>query len=187
MPAASSFSRFPRVAVLPRQQRDGGAGELHLRALLDRLEVVLLQHVRDLVRQHAGELGLASHALEQAAGDEDVAARHGEGVELRRLQHAEAPRQVRPLGLRGEPAADVVDVALHALVRHQRRGAEQPRRDVLADLDLFLFVDLLRRLADVLGGVEQPVDVELRLRGQGRAQRAQREYRQPVHLPSSRG
>ena len=55
--------------------------------------------MRDLVRENTGELGLALHALHQAARHEDAAAGNREGIDLRRFQHAELPGQVRPLGL----------------------------------------------------------------------------------------
>jgi hypothetical protein len=97
------------------------------------------------------------------------------GVELRRLHHAELPWQVGALGLRREPAADAVHVALQVLVFRERRGAEQARGHVLADLDLLGLGDVGRRLDHVLGGVDQLVDVEaieieLRIRGSGAEQ-----------------
>ncbi|MNC87676.1 hypothetical protein D3C83_34180 [compost metagenome] len=145
--------------------------------------------MHDLVREHAGQLGLVAHLRHQPARDEDVPAGRGEGVQLRRVEHAELPRQVGALGLRGEPAADAVHVALQALVGDERRSAEQLRGELAADLDLLLFGDLAGGLADVLGGVDQPVEVqpELRLRRRGGGERQRGEQRgQPpgAHWPT---
>jgi hypothetical protein len=114
-----------------------------------------------------------------------VAARRGEGVELRRLQHAEAPGELGPLGLRGEPAPDLVHVALQRLVRGERRGAEQPRGHAAADLDLLLLLDAAGGLAHVLAEVEQPiqVQVELRLRGPAKSARQAKSARRLIRPP----
>ncbi len=86
---------------------------------------MLLHDVRDLVREHAGELALGcSSASMSPRRDEDVAARRGEGVDRRRLDDPEVPRQIGPPRVQREPAADVVDVVL--LLRALRRAA--PRR-----------------------------------------------------------
>src|SRR5688572_2535605 len=164
-----------RAGAILERHRHGIAGEAALRALLDRFQVVLAQDVHDLMAEHPGELGLVAHALEQAAGDENRAARHREGIDVGGLEHAELPRQVGTLGLRREPAADMVDVALHARVGHQRRRAQKARGDVLADRDLLGLVDFLHRLADVLHGLDHLVDVEarhaeLRLRAGGKGE-----------------
>src|SRR6185503_17013019 len=76
----------------------------------------------------------------------------------------ELPRQVGALGLQREPATDAIHVALQVLVLRQRRGAEQARRHVLADLDLLGLADVAGRLDDVLRRIDQLVDVELELR-----------------------
>jgi hypothetical protein len=55
----------------------------------------------------------------------------------------------------------VVDVALHAVVRHQRRRAEQARGHVAADADFLLLTDFGGRRDHVLCGVHQLVDVEV--------------------------
>src|SRR4028118_887218 len=46
--------------------------------------------VADLVPDHRDQLGLGGHVREQAAGDEDEAARQGEGVDRRIAGHAAA-------------------------------------------------------------------------------------------------
>ena len=69
---------------------------------------------------------VATKQLVKAAGDEDVAARRGEGVDLAVVDHAEGPRQVRAAAARGQPATDQVDPLLHRRVLHQRRGQGRP-------------------------------------------------------------
>ncbi len=156
---------------------------------LDRRELVLLQHVRDLVREDARQFRLVGEALHQAVRDHHRAPGHREGVDDVGVDHAESPRQVRALRLQGKPAADAVHVALQALVRVQPDGAEEPRGDAFAEGHLLLdgvllggLLDFRRHLERLLAEVEHAPQVELRLGGSRAGQRQRRE--QHPHEPS---
>ena len=69
-------------------------------------------HVPDLVPDHARQLSFAVQVGQDPARDVDIAARQGEGVDLRAVQDGECPCQVRPVGLGRQALADLVDVGL---------------------------------------------------------------------------
>jgi hypothetical protein len=78
---------FDRAAISATRER----GERHQqRALLvlEEARHVVLRHVRDLVREHARELGLVLREQDEAGVDADVAAGHRERVD-RRVGHGE--------------------------------------------------------------------------------------------------
>src|SRR3989344_2900691 len=66
----------------------------------------------DLVTQHGGEFGLGIEIGENPAGDVDVSARQGEGVDLRAVEHGEVKREMRAVALRRQFLADPLDVGL---------------------------------------------------------------------------
>ncbi len=177
------------AAAAPDLVGRGGLGSLGrgapARVGLDGRELVLLQHVRDLVGQDTGKLGLARQPLHQPVRDDHGAAGHREGVDDLGVDHAEGPRQVRPLGLRGEPAPHAIDVALQALVGIQPDGAQEARGDAVAQGHFLLDGVLLGRLLDLrrdLHGlpaeVDDAADVELGVRG-NRGQERQRGEEHP--------
>jgi len=124
------------------------------RLLPQRLQVVALGRVDDLVREDAGQFGLV-HPVDQSFGDEDEAARCSEGVEARIIQHGERPWQLRPAGLQCDPASELVQVALQRGVRVHRLAPEQHRGQLPAQLDLLGLVDrrvLSKQSHQVSGG-----------------------------------
>ena len=59
-------------------------------------------HMRHLVRQHRGELGVVVGERDQAAGDVELAVRQREGVDRGRVEDGDLVFQVRPLGGRDQ-------------------------------------------------------------------------------------
>ena len=83
--------------------------------------------VSDLVAHHAGELGLRVQVRQDAAGHVDEAARKCERVHHGVVHDAERPRQIGPLGRRGQPRAELFDPALHPRVGVEaHRGRDVP-------------------------------------------------------------
>ena len=66
---------------------------------------VARDHVRHLVRQHGGELGVVVGERDQAAGDVELAGRQREGVDRWRIEDGDLVVQVGPLG-RGDQLVD---------------------------------------------------------------------------------
>ena len=84
------------------------------RALLarERARHVVLRHVRDFVRQHRRELGLALRQQDETGVDADVAARQREGVD-RGIADGEELEVLTTLGHRGdEPMAELVQIVV---------------------------------------------------------------------------
>ena len=111
---------------LRRQHRADAEPDLRQHPLAHLVHAVARGDVADLVPEHARELRLVAHVGEDAAGDVDEAARQRERVHHVVVDDAEGPRQVGPLRLGGEPAAD--------------------RRHVLLDLAVVVEAELLRDL-----------------------------------------
>src|SRR5215831_18801485 len=108
--------------------------------------MMLLNHVRHLVAEHARKLALGMNALDQAARDEDVASWRGEGADRFGFQNTEVPWQIGPPGEHREPAPDARHVVFFRRVRIERRGAEQTLRDGLAHLDFLRLADVAEPL-----------------------------------------
>jgi len=144
--------------------------------------MVLADHMADLMAQHAGQFCLILQLPVEPLGQENVAARRREGVDVVAFDHAEMPGQIGPLALQGDPAADPVDIALQAVVAHQGCGAEQVAGDLLADAQFFFRRGLageqrleqqggrfiLRRGGGHRGGGRHRLNRRGRLRGSGR-------------------
>ncbi len=79
-----------------------------------------LGDVPDLVGEHGGEqvIVVADHLVE-AAGDEDVAAGRGEGVDGGAVEHTEAPGERGAVRVLGEGATDEVDAAQGGLIANE--------------------------------------------------------------------
>jgi hypothetical protein len=165
----------PRLRDLSAR-RNGGA-------FLHDGDVVALHDVPDLVAEHARELRFAVEDLVESPGDQHVAAGRRERVDRRTVDHAEMPRQVRALGLRGDPAPDAVDIGLQPRIRDQRRGAEHAPGHFAPDRDFFLLVHAARGGGKVLARAQYPADVERRSRGQpgGRRERRGADRGSPGH------
>ena len=82
---------------------------------------VARDHVRHLVRQHRGELGVVVGEREQAAGDVELAGRQREGVDRRRVEDRDLVFQVRPLGGRDQLVDGLLEHRLAAAGRRRRR------------------------------------------------------------------
>ena len=100
---------------------------------------VLLRDVRDLVAQHAGELGFGLDERERAARDVDEAARRRKRVDAIGIEHDEGPRQLWPRRLLGQHRADERDVFVNRRILHDAEALADLRADIAAELDLFLF------------------------------------------------
>ncbi len=72
--------------------------------------------VADFVAQDGGQLGLGIEHRQHAAGDVDVAAGQGEGVDLLAVEHGEAVNQILTVASGGEPLSHLLDVALESRV-----------------------------------------------------------------------
>ena len=77
-------------------------------------------HVRHLVRQHRGELGVVVGERDQAAGDVELAVRQREGVDRGRVEDGDLVFQLRPLG----GGDELVD----GLLQHRPARAGRDRR-----------------------------------------------------------
>ena len=120
---------------------DAGAG-----ILADGFQMVLLHHMADLMGQYAGELRLVGQAVDQAFGDEHVAAGCGKRVEAVVIENGEGPGQVGAAGLQADPASQLIDVALQLHVGMQGLAAQQNRGQLPADFHFLRRIDLRRRL-----------------------------------------
>ncbi len=91
--------------------------------------------VAGLVAQHAGDFRLVVGQRQQATGDVDIAARHGEGVDDIGIQHGELIIDIRPVGVGGNRFADALDIGLE-----RRIGIGTP--ELLEDFGVILLADL---------------------------------------------
>ena len=141
------------------------AGALQL-LLAQHFVMVALHHVAQLMRQHRGDLGIVLQQLVEAAGDQDVAAGRGEGVDFAVVDHPEGPRQFRAAAAGRQPAPDQVHPLLRGRVLEQRDGAEDAPCDHRPQFQ-FLLYDFLLRLADQLAaGGEHATEGGPHVRGQ---------------------
>ncbi|MCY1433597.1 hypothetical protein D9M71_496300 [compost metagenome] len=69
-----------------------------------------------LMPQHRRQLGLGVEIGEQAAMDIDVAARQGEGIEVRRIDHGEVIGEIAAMTVTGNPKPNLLDVGLEFFV-----------------------------------------------------------------------
>ena len=72
---------------------------------------VARDHMRHLVRQHRGELGVVVGERQQPARHVEAAVGQREGVDRGRIEDGDAVAQVRPLGGRDQPLDDLRDQA----------------------------------------------------------------------------
>ena len=95
------------------QPQKGGAEQADLRHLLggDSFGRMTRGHMADLMRQHAGQFGLAARQRQQAAGDVDIAARQREGVDDGGVQQGEAVVELGEFAELRQAPADAVDIA----------------------------------------------------------------------------
>ena len=115
-------------------------------------------HVRHLVRQHRGELGVVVGERDQAAGDVELAVRQREGVDRRRVEDGDLVFQLGPLGGGDELVDGLLQHVLHARVAID---AAIGRQDA--------------QMLALLGGGEEAL--LLRRRGGGRVGRASAAWR----------
>ena len=79
---------------------------------------MLLRDVRNLVAEHAGQLGFGLDQRERAARDVHEPARRRKRVDAVGVEHDERPRQLRPRRLLGQHRADERDVLVDRRVLH---------------------------------------------------------------------
>ena len=82
-------------------------------------------HMRHLVRQHRGELGVVVGERDQAAGDVELAVRQREGVDRGRVEDGDFVFQLRPLGRHDQLVDGLLQHLLHARARDRRRHTRQ--------------------------------------------------------------
>ena len=111
--------------------------QLDALALLDRLDRVLLGHVRDLMREHVREFRFALEQRQRAARDVNEAARRGVRVHAVRVEHDEFPRQRRPAAGLRQHVADERHVLVHGLVLNDAEAQPQLIAHLLAERLLF--------------------------------------------------
>ena len=116
--------------------------DLHPLALPNRVDGVLLRHVRDLVPHDAGELGFRLDERERTARDVDESARRRERVDAVSVEHDERPRQLGARRLFGQHGADERDVFVDGRILHHAEARANLQADVRAQLDLLFFRDV---------------------------------------------
>ena len=85
----------------------------------DPAQDVVLGHVRDFVREHAGDLVFAIGRQHQPGVGADVTAERGEGVDLPVLEHEEGERLRGLVAAGAQPVADALQPALdQRIVEH---------------------------------------------------------------------
>ena len=153
----------------------GGEGRAHF--LLDGLHLVAFDHVGDFVRKHGGQFAFVAQPVVKALGDQDGAAGQGEGVDVGAVHHAEAPGQVGPFGLQGQPQADAVHVLLHGVVAHQRTGGQQAGGDAAAEFDFVFVGDRCSGVGGLLAELEEFFGVTQATKAGGGRSQGQRNQR----------
>ena len=151
--------------------RRGLAGsDLHALALSNGVDGVLLRDVRDLVSEHAGQLGFGLDQRERAARDVHEPAGRRERVDAVGVEHDERPRQLRRRRLLGQHGADERDVLVHGRVLHHAEARADLQADVGAELDFLFLGDVqVVELLLALLGLLQPFADAAELREGGRA------------------
>ena len=127
------------------QRQEAGLLQCRLPLLLDRLVVMTERDVADFVAEHASQRGLVAHERQRAAGDEHVAARRREGVDLVGVEDAEVVVEVGTVGLDRHRVADQRDIAGEWLIAEQRVARAECRGDGPTELDFLRLVDVRRR------------------------------------------
>ena len=129
------------------QGQTGDAGQDRHRAdlgtLVEPLGDVPADHVPDLVGEHAEQLVLGAHGLDQAGVEEHQPGRGGKGVELVALDHEEAVVEVLRADVVEHLVAERVDVRADVRVVEHGQFAADREEQLLTDLAL---------LADGQGG-----------------------------------
>ena len=124
--AACAASPDEAAAGARGEHRERERGERHQQVVLLALQHardVALRDVRDLVREHARELGLVLREQDEAGVDADVAARQRERVD-RVVGHREELEVLARVARCGdEPAAELVQVVVDLGIVEVRRPA----------------------------------------------------------------
>ena len=68
--------------------------------------------VADLMTENGGQFGLGIDIRENAAGNIDITARQGEGIDLWAVKHGEVITQARAVALRRKSLANPIDIGL---------------------------------------------------------------------------
>ncbi len=77
---------------------------------------VARRDVADLMTEHRGQFGLGAKVGDQSAMDIDVAARQGEGVDVRRIDDGEMILQIAAVAAAGDPLAYPLHVGLELFI-----------------------------------------------------------------------
>ena len=113
------------------------------------------------VSEYRGKFRLGVEVGQHAARDVDVASRQGEGVDGPVVHDTKGPVQVRPLGDRGHPAADALDVvlevvaAVQAHLGHDRSVGLEAHRHLLRLADQHDLALARGRVDGAAGGRQQ--------------------------------
>ena len=121
---------------------------------------VLEGDVADLVAEHGGQHVVVEAEVEQAAGDEDLAPRQGEGVRHRHVDQGEGERELLVVRLLRELVADAVDARqLGGVVVEAVLDDDLLRRLQALGEELGVGDRLRRRLAHRQGGEQHEGDL----------------------------
>ena len=189
------FVKLP--GLLEHEDLEHGIQVLALGSVRKRHAVALLD-VRDLVRQHRGQLVLVAKRTQEPGGDEHGSAGNGRGLGAGIVIHhheREAKRRVRQRAARRDAVAHPVDVRRHGVGEVEHLARAHPRRQALAPEDALFrgadghgaaelehqFIDRHlhdRVVADAVGECQHQVAHGLRIRlfrlGDGHGTLAQR-------------
>ena len=145
---------------------DRDAGELLVADLT--LEVAII-NMSDFVRENAGQLRLILHIAQRATSDEDVSARHGEGIGDIGIENREMIGHVTALAELRDRAADHLNVLVHVGIVVDTEDVNEFRRGAIADHLLFFGRPRARSFGHLGTFVHHRArpSAELRLRGSG--------------------
>ena len=110
-------------AVATEDRAENAEPDVRERPLRDLLGGVAIGDVGDLVRDHAGQLGLGLRGVDGAAIDPDRSARQRKRIHLAGVGHVEGVRKARTIRARRDPPAEILDVCGHRAVAQLRAPA----------------------------------------------------------------
>ena len=158
-------------------------------AFLHHRDMVAADDMADFMGEHARQLRLSVENVVEAAGQHHIAAGRGERIDRRGVDHRKTPRQIRPLALQRNPAADAVHIGLQRGIINQVRGAKHATGDLAPHGLFILFADAGHCSDGIAADAEQAVKIDVwRLRKTGGTAECRRQQcTQDGHIQRAHG
>ena len=136
------------------------------------------RHMADFMGQNPGDFRLVIGEGQQPAGDVNIAARQGEGIDNGGVQNGETPGQIAHFRDEGEPQSDIQNIIIQA------------RLDIFAAILRHDPIVLLRPDFPVIIGLEDGKDIIENIRlcrvcGSQGGSANKREHQQPAPQPTT--